>query len=197
MSADEDSTQLTFEWDFGDGSWSTEQNPTHLYERTGIYSVSLTVADEGGLIDRYERIVTASNGALSPVGEAGQLTGLTDDPQMVEFARTYSQPVVFAQPPSDNGGDAVVVEIDDLHGGGFSIRLAETDPSAQHRRGELVSWVVLEAGLWLLQNGVYLNVGILNTNATVGRLLESPRWSTVEFDKPFEGIPVVNSQVQD
>jgi hypothetical protein len=32
-------------WDFGDGSTSTEQNPTHIYAREGDYTVTLTVWD--------------------------------------------------------------------------------------------------------------------------------------------------------
>ncbi|NTV82721.1 MAG: PKD domain-containing protein, partial [Bacteroidales bacterium] len=32
-------------WDFGDGSQSTEQNPSHQYEKTGTYEVCLTIAD--------------------------------------------------------------------------------------------------------------------------------------------------------
>ncbi|HEX5624960.1 MAG TPA: peptidylprolyl isomerase [Saprospiraceae bacterium] len=30
-----------YEWDFGDGSRSTEKNPTHLYTKSGIYQVTL------------------------------------------------------------------------------------------------------------------------------------------------------------
>jgi parallel beta-helix repeat protein len=33
-------------WDFGDGSTSTEKNPTHTYTTPGNYTVSLTVSDE-------------------------------------------------------------------------------------------------------------------------------------------------------
>ena len=34
-----------FAWDFGDGSSSTEQNPTHVYQKEGEYTASLTVTD--------------------------------------------------------------------------------------------------------------------------------------------------------
>jgi PKD repeat protein len=34
---------LTNSWDLGDGSTSFEQNPTHVYTKPGIYSVTLTV----------------------------------------------------------------------------------------------------------------------------------------------------------
>jgi len=32
-------------WDFGDGSTSTEQNPTHAYNTMGVFTVSLTVTN--------------------------------------------------------------------------------------------------------------------------------------------------------
>ena len=35
-------------WDFGDGSSSTEANPTHTYTEAGLYSVLLTVTGPGG-----------------------------------------------------------------------------------------------------------------------------------------------------
>ena len=35
-------------WDFGDGSGSTKQNPTHTYSAAGIYTVSLTVSNSNG-----------------------------------------------------------------------------------------------------------------------------------------------------
>lgn len=37
---------LTFEWDFGDGSSSTEVMPVHTYSSPGLYMVSLTVYNE-------------------------------------------------------------------------------------------------------------------------------------------------------
>ena len=35
-------------WTFGDGEVSEEQNPVHVYEQPGTYTVSLTVTSEGG-----------------------------------------------------------------------------------------------------------------------------------------------------
>ncbi len=37
-----------WEWDFGDGTTSADQNPTHVYSTAGTYSVSLTVTGADG-----------------------------------------------------------------------------------------------------------------------------------------------------
>jgi len=39
---------LTYAWDFGDGSTSADQNPTHVYTTAGSYTVALTVTNPKG-----------------------------------------------------------------------------------------------------------------------------------------------------
>jgi PKD repeat protein len=39
---------ISWEWLFGDGINSTQQNPTHIYSKAGQYSVTLTVGNLGG-----------------------------------------------------------------------------------------------------------------------------------------------------
>ncbi|AKB54529.1 hypothetical protein A9239_09925 [Methanosarcina sp. A14] len=38
----------SWKWDFGDGSKSYHQNPTHKYSKAGVYMVSLTVKNAKG-----------------------------------------------------------------------------------------------------------------------------------------------------
>lgn len=40
-----------FEWDFGDGFISNEENPSHIYTGTGTFEVSLTAISKSGLTD--------------------------------------------------------------------------------------------------------------------------------------------------
>ena len=47
-SKDDDGTIVSRQWDFGDGSGSAEQNPTHIYVEQGHYNVHLTVTDDDG-----------------------------------------------------------------------------------------------------------------------------------------------------
>ncbi|MBI2269580.1 MAG: gliding motility-associated C-terminal domain-containing protein [Bacteroidetes bacterium] len=42
------STIVSWLWDFGDGTTSTQQNPTHCYNMIGLYNVSLTVTTDKG-----------------------------------------------------------------------------------------------------------------------------------------------------
>jgi len=50
-SSDPDDDALSYLWNFGDGQTSTEENPTHVYTKTGKYVVTLTVTDKDGLSD--------------------------------------------------------------------------------------------------------------------------------------------------
>ncbi len=45
QSIDADGNIYIWKWDFGDGSYSYERNPTHAYSLDGIYNVTLTVTD--------------------------------------------------------------------------------------------------------------------------------------------------------
>ena len=38
----------SWKWTFGDGNTSTEKNPVHTYNKTGLYSVALTASNAKG-----------------------------------------------------------------------------------------------------------------------------------------------------
>ncbi len=50
-SSDGDGTIVSYAWDFGDTGTGTGASPTHTYATAGLYTVSLTVTDDGGLTD--------------------------------------------------------------------------------------------------------------------------------------------------
>jgi gliding motility-associated-like protein len=43
-------TGVHFLWNFGDGDTSSQKNPTHVYQNTGIYNVKLTVTTTSGCV---------------------------------------------------------------------------------------------------------------------------------------------------
>jgi len=46
----------SFFWDFGDGTFSTEENPTHVYSESGSFKVVLTVTNENGATSHSQTI---------------------------------------------------------------------------------------------------------------------------------------------
>jgi len=55
-------TNLTSNWNFGDGSTATDEEPTHTYLMTGNYTITLTVTDACGQTDAQTQTVDISVG---------------------------------------------------------------------------------------------------------------------------------------
>ncbi len=64
---DRSSGATTWNWNFGDGSTSTEQNPVHVYSASGTYKVSLSVSGTDGT-DITTGTIMVTGGAVTPGG---------------------------------------------------------------------------------------------------------------------------------
>ncbi|MCK4304646.1 MAG: CapA family protein [Candidatus Eisenbacteria sp.] len=84
---DPDSIDHTFHWDFGDGTTSDEENPTHNFTATANYTftVSLDVTDDTGLFGRDTCQVSVEPSGQSGVGSIN----FTGD---IFMGRAYEQP---------------------------------------------------------------------------------------------------------
>jgi len=49
--SDPDSTDFIYQWDFGDGAFSEDSNPVHMFKLPGLYNVLCHVEDPTGLYD--------------------------------------------------------------------------------------------------------------------------------------------------
>ena len=77
----------SWQWDFGDGSGSTLQNPTHSYSSTGTYSISLTVGYNGCTgTTTYSNYLTVNQGVSYTI--AGNDTAACVAPLTVNFTNT-------------------------------------------------------------------------------------------------------------
>jgi PKD repeat protein len=56
---------MSWSWDFGDGTISTEQSPTHAYTAAGTYDVSLTVVNAQGSTSTAEAQVVAGSAPVA------------------------------------------------------------------------------------------------------------------------------------
>jgi PKD repeat protein len=48
----------SWNWNFGDGSTDTLQNPTHIYDTSGTYNVKLVITSNSGITDSLQKEVT-------------------------------------------------------------------------------------------------------------------------------------------
>lgn len=68
-------------WEFGDGNTSTDQLPTYTYANYGVYTVRLTVSNDGGTTtDTYERVIPVGN-----TGVVGFNMNFLDDAEIQEI----------------------------------------------------------------------------------------------------------------
>ncbi len=66
-SNDSDGNIISYLWDFGDGSTSSQANPTHTYSTANVYNVSLTVTDNDNATNSTQ--TTATIVADNPGGD--------------------------------------------------------------------------------------------------------------------------------
>ena len=106
----------------------------------------------------------------------------------IELNNTFIDPVVVANSLSYNGGDSAVVRIQNVDSTGFYIRIQEWDYLNEIHITENVSYVVIERGSYILEDGTKIEAGKFDTDAT-----GSFEWSG--FSETFNRVPVVTSSV--
>lgn len=79
---------VSYNWDFGDGTSSTEVNPNHTYTNEGNYIAMLLVTDAEGLSDSASITITV-NGPGTPVAVIG--SDLQEGPAPLEVSFTGDQ----------------------------------------------------------------------------------------------------------
>jgi Bacterial TSP3 repeat len=106
----------------------------------------------------------------------------------IEFNDTFIDPVVVANPLSYNGGDPAVLRIRNVESTGFDIRVQEWDYLNGTHTTENVSYIVMERGSYILEDGTKVEAGKFDTDTT-----GSFGW--VDFSQTFNQVPVVTSTV--
>ena len=128
----------------------------------------------------------------SIIAEYGTITNLSDTKQTINLLNTYTNPVVFVQPPSYNEEDPAIVRLDNITADSFEAMIQEAEYLDDLHEGETVSYFVFEAGTWQLSDGTKLEVGSTSTSTS----LVPQGFESVEFDLEFDTAPVILSQVQ-
>lgn len=133
--------------------------------------------------DRLMRITQQT-----PIGEVGGIALLDHRERTIKLARTYADPVVFAQPISSRGSDYTIARITSVGKNSFKVRLQEAENhDGLHVNGENLSYLAVERGTFAA-SGKKLEVG--------SRLQGGAVWQGVDLAVPFSIRPVIVSQTQ-
>jgi PKD repeat protein len=92
---------LSWHWDFGDGTTDTQQNPVHIYNNNGTFTVTLVATFPGGCLDTivYTDLITVS----SPIADFYSPSVAGCSPTQITFNNTTSDATIFAWDFGDGG----------------------------------------------------------------------------------------------
>ncbi|MBE0663815.1 MAG: VCBS repeat-containing protein [Bacteroidales bacterium] len=102
-SYDPDGTVVSWNWNFGDGNSSSEQNPTHTFDTANTYIVYLTVTDDDGETGSVGQAIVVQPGPGGIFGDFTEVTpwdSLFVTPQEEDFWVVTTAPADY-----DNDGD--------------------------------------------------------------------------------------------
>lgn len=99
LSLDEDGSITFWTYDFGDGTSSSEANPSHVYDTAGMYQVSLSVTDDDGARSQHIAEISISN--------LGPQAGFT--PQ--QSTLSVGQPLIILDASIDPSTDGMIVHV--------------------------------------------------------------------------------------
>lgn len=129
----------TWLWNFGDGTTSTEQNPTHSYEGTGFFNVSLTVTNNG-----CERTITRNNiiEILPPIARFSYAANCNNRREFT-FTDQSIGPVTWSWDFGD--GSPAVVSQNPTHVfpalGRYTVALTVTNGSCSHTVTQVINTI--------------------------------------------------------
>lgn len=135
-------SELTYSWNFGDGSTATGQDPSHAFANDGAYTVSLTVADPYGAQTKVTTVVdiypSVSAGTAQTVnagatvnfagtavgagsftyswnfGDGSTSTGTLDPTHVYQNPGTYTATLTATDSKSFSSSGTVAVTVDDV-----------------------------------------------------------------------------------
>lgn len=115
-----------------------------------------------GLCDHFP-----DDGQRSGPLHVGTVTAINHLWQTVALPEVYQDPIIIVGPPSLNGGDPGVIRIDNVTSNSFDIRYQEwLYLDSIHSRPETVSYLVMERGRYVMDDGSIWEIGTFPLGGT-------------------------------
>jgi len=124
--------------------------------------------------------------------EMGEVS-VGDEWERVDLNATFVDPIVVVKPASLNDASPAIVRVRNVDAQGFDVRiqeweyLADKGDTASHAK-EQISYIVIERGSYILENGTRVEAGRFDTDA-------SSAFATASFTPAFAVPPIVMSSV--
>jgi hypothetical protein len=167
-------------------AWGPQVDPNNPYSMSIEHNPARTIVQ-----DAFEDWSGLTPPTPMIFAEYGGRTGVNQTPVTVMLEHKFVDPVVIVSTTTYNGSDPVNVRITSIQQDRFTIRVQEPEHLDDKHTRENVSWMVVERGNWLLENGAHVQAGTHDTAATTAK-----PWAWVDLEQGFRGTPVVLSQVQ-
>src|SRR5690606_3692430 len=139
---------VSYVWAFGDSTGSTEENPTHMYRRTGTYLVCLTARSAEGCLDTICKRVDAE--IIPSVGVPSAFSPNNDGQNDILYVygagietldfKLYNRwgQLVFETNSLDKGWDGVYKgKPQEMESYGYTLNATFTDGTTQSRQGNV------------------------------------------------------------
>jgi VCBS repeat-containing protein len=115
-SFDVDGTIVAYDWDFGDGGTGSGVNPTYTYAAAGLYTVTLTVTDDGGATDTAATTADISAAPNTPPVANDDAYATDEDTQLIVAA-----PGVLANDTDADGDPLTAALMNDVANGTLTL----------------------------------------------------------------------------
>ncbi len=127
------------------------------------------------------------------IAETGTVDSLDHSPVTITLENDFIDPVVIVSPLSYNNSDPAEVRILDVQGDQFTFRVQEPNYlDYRHDAQESITYMVVEAGSWVLADGTQIQAGNVDTH----RLPKLDGFESIQFENSFDVTPAIFSQVQ-
>jgi PKD repeat protein len=163
---------VSFDSDNG-SSVVLQSNGTFLYTPTklGTDWFPYTIEDVYGERSTATVAVTVVPPAGVAMAEVGVRHNVTHEWTTVQLQRTYARPVVIAKPAGVAGPVPGEVRLTDVTSNSFKMRIQGIPCPAfggfESHPGEMVAYLVVEAGSWEIAPGFRLDAGVVESDVTV------------------------------
>ena len=188
QSSDSDGSITQYNWDFGDGTTGSGKTVLHTYTSADTYTVTLQVTDDRGDTAATSTEIVCNN-PPPPNYINIEVAEVTIDHNWttVAFENTFSHPVVIAGPPTTvNEVDPVLVRIRNINEKGFEVRLQEWNYQNGTHAKETFSYMVIEKGIYTLDNGSKLEAGDFTGSTS---------FKQISLQQQYNFTPVILTQV--